>query len=283
MIIALFPNMTKTLSQSAAKGLIAFLHERNVKVLVEDSEAEKMGAAPLSYTDPKEINFVVTVGGDGTILRVVHRHPKIDCPILAVNAGSLGFMADTPLKEVYSSLENLLCGNYKVDERLVMEGELNNEEHSFAVNEIVIHRAKNPCLIELAIHVDGTYLNTFSADGIIISTPSGSTAYSLAAGGPILTPELDAFVLTPICPHTISNRPIVLMPKREIVVQYISEYEPVEITYDGFPKYNMSSGNVLRISRSLKTFKLVALANHDYFSTLRSKLGWAGKLKTPAG
>ena len=280
MIIALFPNMTKTQSRNIAVGIHSFLKEKGIKVLVEDSEAENMGASPLSEANPKDIDFIITMGGDGTILRVIHRHPEIEAPILAINVGSLGFMADIPIKDIYPSLDNLLSGNYTVQSRLVMEGETQKQECCFAVNEIVIHRAKNPCLVELAIHVDGSYLNTFSADGIIISTPSGSTAYSLAAGGPILTPELEAFVLTPICPHTISNRPIVLMPRHEIQLQYISDYEPIEITYDGFPRYSMSTGEILRIFPSTKKFNLVALSHHDYFSTLRSKLGWAGKLKT---
>lgn len=122
-------------------------------------------------------------------------------------------------------------------------------------------------------------MNTFSADGIILSTPNGSTAYSLAAGGPIVTPEIEAFVLTPICPHTISNRPIVLMPKKEITIKYLSPVAPVEITYDGITSFNLSTNEIFTIKPSTRTFKLVMLEKHDYFSTLREKLGWQGKLK----
>jgi NAD+ kinase len=162
----------------------------------------------------------------------------------------------------------------------MMDGETGNGERCFAVNEIVVHRAKNPSLIDLAIHVDGTYLNTFSADGVIIATPSGSTAYSLAAGGPILTPDLSAFVITPICPHTISNVPIVLMPKREIAIQYLSEYAPVEVIYDGICTFTMKSGDVFHVRPSKEQFRLVNLHAHDYFSTLRTKLNWSGTLKS---
>lgn len=280
MIVALFPNMTKPLSKEIAKAICIFLTDKGVKILAEDEEAAKIGASPLSETDPTAIDFIITLGGDGTILRTIHRHPEIEAPILAINVGSLGFMADIPIKDIYTSLNSLLDGNYTVQSRIVMEGKTEKGENSFAVNEIVVHRARNPCLIELAIHVDGMYLNTFSADGIIISTPSGSTAYSLAAGGPILTPELNAFVLTPICPHTVSNKPIVLMPKEELQVQYISSYEPVEITYDGFPQYTLSTNETLHIGLSKKKFRLVAFAHQNYFSTLRTKLGWTGKLKS---
>ena len=283
MIIVLFPNAQKANAFKIAKEIRQFLHDRDVTVVSEDDHAETLGAVPLSNIDPKSVDFVISLGGDGTILRVVHKHPEIEAPIIGINLGGLGFMADITLGEIYPNLQDLLDGKYKIQNRNVMKGETPNNELCFAVNELVIHRATNPCLIDLSIHVDGDYLNTFSADGIIISTASGSTAYSLAAGGPILTPELDAFVLTPISPHTISNRPIVLMPKHEILVQYESEHDPVEITYDGFPQYTMKTGEVFKISRAERQFRLVCMLNHDYFATLRTKLGWTGKLKGTPG
>lgn len=280
MIIALFPNTLKTRSKNITIGIREFLTQRGVTVVVEDAEAANYDATPLSSVDPTKVDFRISLGGDGTILRLVHSHPELHAPILGINLGGLGFMADIPINDIYSSLQDLLNGNYHISERLMMNGETVEGKKCFAVNEMVIHRAQNPCLVDLSIYVDGNYLNTFSADGIIISTPSGSTAYSLAAGGPILTPELSAFVITPICPHTISNRPIVLMPKEEIQIQYISDHEAVEITYDGFTRFHMNSGEVFKITHSVNKFKLVNMAYHDYFSTLRSKLGWAGKLKT---
>jgi NAD+ kinase len=189
-------------------------------------------------------------------------------------------MADIPVNEIIASLKNLLEGNFGVQSRLVIEGKTKKNESNFAVNEIVIHRANNPCLVDLAIYVDGRYLNTFSADGVIISTASGSTAYSLAAGGPILTPELNALVLTPICPHTISNRPIVLLPEKEIVIEYLSDHSPVEITYDGFPCLTINTGETLTVTQSERLFQLVSMQDHDYFATLRNKLGWTGKIRT---
>ena len=279
MIIALFPNTLKSQSKLIALSIREFLNTRGVQVVVEDSESHDLGAPPLSSVDPKAIDFAICLGGDGTLLRLVHRHHEIEAPLLGINLGSLGFMADIPINDIFSSLQDLLNGNYKLSKRLMMEGKTVKNECYFSVNEFVIHRAQNPCLIDLAIHVDGSYLNTFSADGIIVSTSSGSTAYSLAAGGPILTPELKALVITPICPHTISNRPIVLMPQQEIQIQYISDYEPVEITYDGFPEIHIASGEVFRISQAARYFTLVNLPYHDYYSTLRRKLGWVGKLK----
>jgi NAD+ kinase len=279
MIVAVFPNRQKSQSKNIAKGICEFLAERKVKVAIEDQDATDYGALPLSTVDPKKIDFLISLGGDGTILRLLHSHKEITAPILGVNLGSLGFMADVPTTEIYQSLQELVDGNYTIQSRVVVEGLTAKGESSFAVNDIVVHRASNSSLVDLAIHVDGDYLNTFSADGIIISTPSGSTAYSLAAGGPIISPEIDALVITPISPHTISNRPIVLMPRKEIQIQYLSPYDPVEITFDGWDKYKMSEGEMLSISRSERVFRLVCLPQHSYFSTLRTKLGWTGKLR----
>ncbi len=280
MIIALFPNPLKPQAKNLAIGIREFLTHKGITVVADDVEASYLGASPLSSIDPKTIDFSISMGGDGTILRFVHRYPHLQAPIIGVNLGSLGFLADIPVSEVYPSLLEIINGNYIIQERMMMDGMTINGQECFAVNEIVIHRAKNPCLIDLSIHVDGVYLNTFSADGLIISSPSGSTAYSLAAGGPILTPELEAFVITPICPHTVSNRPVVLMPKEELQVQYLSEHEPVEIIYDGFCDFTMKTGEVFQIRKAKRTFKLVSLHTHDYFSTLRTKLNWAGTLKS---
>lgn len=279
MKIAIFPNFMKAHPKKIAKELCEFLKEKNVEVFIEDSFASEMNALPFSSIDLKIVDFSISLGGDGTILRLVHRFPELDAPIFGINLGSLGFMADTPIHDMYNGIESLLNGKFTIDERIMMQGKSSKGDTYLAVNEIVVHRAQNPCLIDLAIYVDDIYLNTFSADGIIICTPTGSTAYSLSAGGPILTPDLHAFVMTPICPHTISNRPIVFMPKETIRIEYISRHNPVEITYDGFTSSSLTTNEELVITPSSRKFRLVSLLQHDYFSTLRTKLAWSGKLK----
>lgn len=280
MIIALFPNFTKPQARHLTIGIHEFLTKKGITVLIEDKEASHFHATPLSSCDPKSIDFMISMGGDGSILRLVHRHPDIQAPIIGINLGSLGFLADIPVAEVYPCLQEIIAGNYKVQHRMMLAGETGHGDSCFAVNDMVIHRTKNPCLIDLAVHVDGSFLNTFSADGIIIATPSGSTAYSLSAGGPILTPELKACIITPICPHTTSCAPIVLMPQTEIQIQYLSEHQPVEIIYDGICTFTLKTGDVFSIRQAKETFKLVSLLSHDYFSTLRTKLNWTGTLKT---
>lgn len=279
MIVALFPNTIKKQTGEIARNIRKFLNEREIAVVAEEDVAISIGALSLSSIALNAIDFSISLGGDGTILGLIHRHPELHAPILAINMGSLGFMADITLDNIYSSLENVLNNKYQIQTRMMIEGKLKNNHSTLAVNEIVIHRARNPGLVDLAIHVDGRYLNTFSADGIIISTPSGSTAYSLAAGGPILTPDLQAFLLTPICPHTISNRPIVLFPESSLKIEYISSHDPVEVIFDGFPCATMATTEALEIKRSQRTFKLITMPGHDYFNTLRTKLGWTGKLR----
>lgn len=279
MIIAIFPNALKKNTQETAKKILHYLESKHVTVVAEEEVAIQIGAKPLTSVKPEEINFLISLGGDGTILRLVHRHPELTAPVLAINMGNLGFLADIALKDLIPSLENLLKGKYTIKSRLVIEGKTSDGSRNFAVNEIVIHRSRNPCLIDLAITVDERYLNTFSADGMIIATPSGSTAYSLAAGGPIVTPEIHALILTPICPHTISNRPIVLMPKTNLTIENTSSQEPLEVTYDGFSTAFIGKNESLAITLSPHFFPLVTMPDHDFYATLRNKLGWAGKIR----
>jgi NAD+ kinase len=279
MIIALFPNERKKHSFEIANDIRAFLQEHGITVVAEDEKAKQIGAKPISSIDQKQIKFLISMGGDGTILRLSNRYGHLDAPILGINLGHLGFMADIPIADIYPSLSNLIKGAYTIDERLILEGCTSKTPLLYAVNEIVLHRAKNYSLIELAIQVDGVYVNTFVADGIIIATPNGSTAYSLAAGGPILSPTLDALVITPICPHTISNRPIVLTAGHEITIQYLSDYDPIEVRADGLEAITMKTNETFSVKCSKRKFKLVNLQKNEYFSTLRSKLGWSGKLR----
>jgi NAD+ kinase len=277
MIIALFPNEKKMQSFDIGREICQFLESRGVVVVAEDQKAKKIGAKPLSSVDPKTISFMIAMGGDGTLLRLTHHFPDLNAPILGINLGYLGFMADIPVKEIYPSLNALLEGRFSIEQRMALEC-VAHDKNLYAVNDIVLHRAQNYSLIELAIYMNGAYINTFIADGIIIATPNGSTAYSLAAGGPILSPSLNAFVITPICPHTISNRPLVLDANHTLEIQYLSPYDPIDVRADGLETANLSKEQKITIRRSQKTFKLVHLDSHDYFATLRSKLGWSGKL-----
>ena len=277
--IALFPKVSQPESKKLAHEVITLLQSKNIHVVVEDDKAKDLDALSLSSADPKSIAFLITMGGDGSILRVAHSYADIDAPILGINLGHLGFMADVQISEIIPCLEDLLKGKYSVQSRIMLEGTSPNGETFFAMNDFAFHRARNPSLVEMAIYVDDHYLNTFEADGIILATPNGSTAYSLAAGGPILSPDIEAFVLTPICPHTISNRPIVLNSNKEIRIEYVSKNHPIEVVSDGLSSFELKTGEKVKFKRSPRTFKLVNLDRIDFFSTLRTKLGWSGKLR----
>lgn len=279
MIIALFISPRAQNTKDVGLSICKFFKDHKWQVVAEKAHATELYIDDLASIDPKKINFLLSLGGDGTILSVIHNHAYLDAPILGINMGHLGFMADVPLPDLYPSLQDLVEGKYHIEERLMLQGETEEGGKTFALNDIVFHRANNPSLVEIAIDVNGTYLNTFEADGIIISTPNGSTAYSLAAGGPILSPTLDAIVITPINPHTISNRPLVLTADQKIQMQYLSEYAPIEIRADGLSRFTLKTRAKFYITRAAKKFRLVSLFRRDYFLTLRTKLNWAGKLR----
>ena len=279
MTIALFPHTTHQETDKLCKEIISFFQKHHVLVVVEDELAQRFNLPPLSSANVSEIKFLISMGGDGTILNLAHKYRHLDAAILGINLGHLGFMADIPISDLIPSLKDLLEGSYTIENRIVLEGTSPQMQTSYAINDFVIHRAQNPSLIQFSIYLDDLYLNTFEADGIILATPNGSTAYSLAAGGPILSPGLDGIVMTPICPHTISNRPIVLTTSHEIKVQYLSHYHPIEVIADGIDKFSLNHGESFRFKKSQKIFRLVNLNRRDYFTTLRTKLGWAGKLR----
>lgn len=261
MIIAVVVNLTKPQAKELANEVSAYLASRNVTVVYPENMPEK-------------VDFIISLGGDGSILSLMHAYPHLDAPILGINFGSLGFLADVTPANLIQSLEALLSGNYIVEERLMLEG-----KGFLAVNEVVVHRSPNYNLVDLGLTVNGRYFNTFSADGVIVATPSGSTAYSLSAGGPIVSPELSAVVITPICPHAISNRPIVLQLPDSIEIQYLSNYAPVEVAFDGISRFTLAPHERFTIRQAKRSFRLVSVPGFDYFATLRTKLNWTGSLR----
>ncbi len=268
MKVAIAVNYTKPQAKELAREVVHFLEKKGVKVL--DIEKDP---------DEKDIDFVISLGGDGSILALFHNHPHLDAPIMGVNFGTLGFLADITPANLFRSLEQVLDGNYEVQERLMLEGVKSDGTTCFAVNEMVVHRGPNYNLVDVALTVDGKYFNTFSADGVIVATPCGSTAYSLSAGGPIVSPELKAVVITPICPHALTNRPIVLQQPDIIEVQYISEYLPAEVAFDGISRFSLKPKEKVTIRPFNRPFRLISVPGYDYFATLRTKLNWTGSLR----
>lgn len=279
MIFAIIVNFTRPHAKELANDLARYLQKKGAKVVGVEDQYQELAVEPISAVDPKAIDFLISFGGDGSILSVIHKYPHIDAPIMGVNLGTLGFLADISPNQLYHSIDQLLAGNYSVQERLMLKGTKNGADMCLGVNEVVVHRGSNHSLVDIGLWVDGVYFNTFSADGVIVSTPSGSTAYSLSAGGPIVDPELDCLLITPICPHALSNRPIVLRLPKKIEIQYLSSAQPVEVAFDGLCRLTLGSREKFSIVAADRRFRLVSVAGYDYFATLRSKLNWTGSLR----
>ena len=279
MIVALLVSFAvERNAHPIVEEVLNFCTKKKITVVIEDEHADTFGQAKLSSIPSTSVDFYISLGGDGTLLSYAHKLLDHGTPILGINIGHLGFMADVPKTDIEQCLEELIRGDYVIEKRLILEG-TGPKSTSLALNDFVIHRERNPSLVEVSISVDGLHLNTFEADGVIVATPNGSTAYSLAAGGPILVPDLEAVVLTPICPHTISNRPIVLASDTTLEITYLSPYKPIEVISDGIHREEIAPNQSFTIKRSTKNFKLVNLKRNDFYSTVRTKLGWSGKLR----
>ena len=241
------------------------LEECNIDV-VED---EKFGA---------ESDLIVVLGGDGTMISTARLVGDADVLVLGVNYGSLGYLTDFRIEEMFPALEAIFRGEYEVDRRVMLHAEHWRGEEMLAngrvLNDVVINKAALARIIEIEVSLNGLFVNSFRADGLIVSTPTGSTAYNLSAGGPIIYPSMNAVVLTPICPFTLTNRPIVIPDDAVIELKLQQENEGVVLTLDGQIGYTMRADDRIRIRKSRTTFNLVQPPNRNYFDVLRNKLKW---------
>jgi NAD+ kinase len=232
---------------------------------------------------PHHADLVLVLGGDGTLLGTADRIAQAgySLPILGVNFGSLGFLTEITLPELYPALESVLGGEAQVDERLMMRARIVRRGaivSEFAVlNDVAVTRGTVSRIIDLSVSVDGDFVAKFKADGIILASPTGSTAYNLAAGGPIVHPTVDAFVLTPIAPHTLTNRPVVVPATAEVQIRPQRAEVPQEIfaTFDGQLGYPLDVDDVVSVRRAPLPLRLVRAATRNYFEVLRQKLKWA--------
>jgi NAD+ kinase len=261
--------------------LIAWLLEHDFDPLLDDESGKYTDAAPwVNRADlPTHApSLVIVLGGDGTLLSVARIFASYGTPILSVNVGFLGFLTEVRLADLYATLESWCDGCHNLDERAMLDAELwrGNEKHSSytALNEIVVSKGEIARMGEFAVELDGRPVARFRADGVIVSTPTGSTAYTLAANGPILTPDVDAMVVTPICPHLLTLRPIVVRGDAALIVRVEGVPELALLTVDGQLAVELKRGDEVRCRRSNSTVKLVRLGETGFFEALRSKLSW---------
>jgi NAD+ kinase len=226
----------------------------------------------------EEADLIVVLGGDGTMISTARLIGDAEVLVLGVNYGSLGYLTDFRIEELYTALEAIFNGDFEVDRRVMLKAEHRRGNETLAkgrvLNDVVINKAALARIIEIEVDLNGLFVNTFRSDGLIVSTPTGSTAYNLSAGGPIIYPSMNAVVLTPICPFTLTNRPIVVPDNAEIELVLKNENEGVVLTLDGQTGYAMHSHDKVVIRKSSTTFNLVQPPNRNYFDVLRNKLKW---------
>lgn len=261
------------------RRLLPWLTERGHAVTLEETAASALGVPGFPREAiPLRSDLLIVLGGDGTLLSVARLVEALDIPIFGVNLGSLGFLTEVALEECLPTLEKALAGESAVEERMMLEAVVQRQGREIArhriLNDAVINKGALARMIDLETSVNGFYVATFKADGLILSTPTGSTAYSLAAGGPIVYPTLDAFVLTPICPHTLTNRPLVLPDEAVVEVILHARQADVYLTLDGQRGLPLEEGDLIRVRKAATRIRLVTSPNRNYFEILRTKLRW---------
>jgi len=227
---------------------------------------------------PQKVDLILVLGGDGTMIATARMLGDCEVPVIGVNYGGLGYLAEFRIEELFSALESILGGDYKLEKRVMLAVELRRGEELVSktrvLNDVVMNKSALARIIQIETYLNEQFVNSFRADGLIVSTPTGSTAYNLSAGGPIIFPTMNAVVITPICPFTLSNRPIVVPDDSVIDVRLMTENEEVALTLDGQVGFPIQARDRVIIRKSNTTFNLVQPKNRNYFDLLRDKLRW---------
>ena len=266
-----------------AEKLKDWFKEKGIKVFSEEMKTKGSldGSCEESMVIPKTVDWVVVLGGDGTLLGAARRVGRFGSPILGVNLGGLGFLTGIPFERLYPVIEMMINGRLEVESRVMLETKVLRKGKVVCrfevLNDVVINKGTLARIIDLDVAINEEFLTTFRADGLIISTPTGSTAYNLSAGGPILYPTMETFILTPICPFTLTNRPIIIPDTSVIQIKIKNESEEaVLLTFDGQVGFDLYYDDKVIIRKSEKKIKLFRPPDHSYFKILRTKLMWGG-------
>lgn len=260
--------------------IIGFLSNRGCNILKDKRTADVIGDG--KYNKDSEIcelaDLVVVLGGDGTLISAVRILGHKETPILGINLGRLGFLTETITDDAVTALKEVLDGDYKMERRMKLHSHLLKDDEKMleidVLNDIVINKSDAARIFETTVYIDGALVNEYRADGLIISTPTGSTAYNLAAGGPIVYPSLETMIITPICPQGLSNRPIVISDESEVTIKVNAEKESVSITYDGQVFRKLDKQKTITVKKASTVTNLIVPKDKNYFSLIREKLGW---------
>jgi NAD+ kinase len=271
----------KTEIREIVPSLLQWLRDRSIEVFIDKETGSIMQTSEHCLTRnemPDQVDLLIVLGGDGTLLATARALNRKPVPILAVNLGGLGFLTGVTREELYPTLEMVLAGTHGSDPRVQIEGELIRADEvitSFlALNDVVLNKGAIARIFDFELRVDGQFVSTYKSDGLIVSTPTGSTAYSLAAGGPIVTPAVQAFIVTPICAHTLTHRPLVLPDTVKIEVTVKSQREAAYLTVDGQVGITTRSEDLVRLRKACSCVELVQPPSTQYFEILQEKLKW---------
>ena len=286
--IGIIGNFRKPQLWDLLPGLVEWLQEHNVTVVLSDRLAgPNYDPPPEVQVHPagtlvRHVEMMLSIGGDGTLLSTIRVVGKAQVPILGIHMGGLGFLAEVTMADTFKALEEVLAGKYNLEDRMVLAVDLQHKgklETYYAVNDVVVDRGSSPRLLMAKVEISGRRLNDYVADGLIVATPTGSTAYSLSAGGPIVVPALEALTVTPICPHSLSARSIVVPSSDKIVIRFDEEQEGIRLMLDGQVNFNIDSQAVVTARRANWNIQMVKLLDSDYYQVLRTKMGWSGEAK----
>jgi len=278
--IGIYCKQKPSFDQDVLLTLTGWLRKRELSVFMDKDTAGIIGESS-SYNKqdiPPLVDIIIVLGGDGTLLSVARIAHPYNVPLLAVNLGRLGFLTEIPLEELYVTLEKVLDGQTSIEKRMLLNvslwrNKVKTEEYN-VLNDVVINKGALARIVNLQVRVNKQYMTSYRADGLIIATPTGSTAYSLSAGGPIIHPSMNALVLSPICPFTLTNRPIVIPDQSNIQVELTTPGEEVRITLDGQEGCDMKTGDVLEVKVAKSSLKLIQVPGKNYYQILRKKLQW---------
>lgn len=268
------------------RELSKWLQERGIDVYIEKELGAEIGHTnSVARTElPELVDIILVFGGDGTFLSVARLVCKYNIPILGVNLGGLGFLTEIVLDELYPMMEYILSGKYEVEEREMLCAVIHRKAERVGdyvvLNDVVINKGAVARIIDLAIYINGSHVTTFKADGIILSTPTGSTAYSLSAGGPIVYPTLPLTIITPICPHTLTDRPLVVSNETTVRIKVLTDTLDIYLTLDGQVGVNLRMGDVIEVRKADTSVKLIKSPFRDYFTILKAKLMWGERYGT---
>ncbi|WP_419677815.1 NAD(+)/NADH kinase [Aliarcobacter lanthieri] len=247
--------------------------QKEIPLILEDNSAAMIGRNGINFEDLcKNVDFLISVGGDGTLLGVVRKAFKYNLPVLGINLGTLGFLTDLSMEQLPKFIDDLMINNYKINSRMIIEGSIKDKKF-VAFNDIVISRKNLSSMLKVKAKIDKKAFNTYFGDGLIVSTPSGSTAYNLSVGGPIVYPLTEAFIITPIAPHSLTQRPIVVPADFEIEFKVPNSSEAVVIV-DGQEMYELKKDEILNIKIATKKAKMLHRSSRDFFKVLSEKLRW---------